>query len=486
MRADCFTDHKGPRRIMQMSGAVRSGWTAARTVLVRRSLWRRRMVREIAVVGAALLMAACAAKMPPVLPTTLKYPDFVYPAVPQQLVKSPQAAAIDLGWRYLQNDDLGAADREFSTVLKRTTNFAPAQAGLGWVALARKDYPRALTTFDKTLMTERDYVPAILGRAQSLLALKRDTDALGAFEHALAVDPSLVDVRGRVEVLRFRSVQEVIENARKIAAAGRFNEARAAYQRAIEASPESAFLYRELATLERKQGDLAAALLHFRKAVELDASDAASWLETGTLLEDQGDFEGAATAYRRAGAIEASAELTARIAAATEKAREARLPAEFKAIRDSPQITRGELAALIGIRLEPLLKSVPSKQIVVTDVRGYWAASWISMVVNAGVMDAFQNHTFQPRQRVRRVDLATAVSRTVNLLAQRQPDLRPRLSERPKIADMAPAHLNYPAVAAAVSTGVVPLLDGQRFQTTRPVSGAEAVETIDRLRALAR
>jgi hypothetical protein len=29
------------------------------------------------------------------------------------------------------------------------------------------------------------------------------------------------------------------------------------------------------------------------------------------------------------------------------------------------------------------------------------------------------------------------------------------------------------------------LLDGQRFQTTRPVSGAEAIDTVNRLRALA-
>jgi hypothetical protein len=128
---------------------------------------------------------------------------------------------------------------------------------------------------------------------------------------------------------------------------------------------------------------------------------------------------------------------------------------------------------------------VPAKQVVLTDIRGHWASSWITTVVNAGIIDAFENHTFQPRQRVRRVDLATAVSRVVNLVAQRQPALRAQLSERPRIADMAPAHLNYPAVAAAVSTGVVPLLEGQRFQTTRPVSGAEAVETVDRLRALA-
>ena len=457
---------------------------AERLVVAARTERRVPVVRELAIATVALLVVACAAKTPPALPTTLKFPDFVYPAVPQQLVKSPQASAVDRGWRYLQNGDLGAADREFSAAMKRTPGFAPAQTGLGWVALARKDSQRALTTFDMALAANRDYVPAILGRAQSLLALKRDADALAALERALAVDSSLVDVRRRVEVLRFRNVQEVIENARKAAAAGRFVEARAAYQRAIDASPESAFLYRELGTLERKQGDLAAALSHLRRAVGLDASDAASWMETGALLEDQGDFDGAATAYRHAADVEATAELTARIAAATEKAREAKLPAEFKAIRQSPQITRAELAALLGLRLEPLLKSVPAKQVVLTDIRGQWAASWITAVVNAGIMDAFENHTFQPRQRVRRVDLATAVSRIVRLVAERQPALRRQLSERPKIADMAPGHLNYPAVAAAVSTGVVPLLDGQRFQTTRPVSGAEAVETIDRLRAL--
>lgn len=432
----------------------------------------------------ALTFAACAAKMPPALPSVLKYPDFSYPTIPQALRTSPSAPAIDRGWRYLQNDRLSAAENEFSAALKRNRGFYPAAAGEGWVALARKNYDRALKDFDAVLMTDRAYVPAILGRAQSLLALKRDEDALAAYESAVAVDGSLVDVRRRIEVLRFRNVQDLIESARSAAGAGRLTDARTAYERAIAASPDSAFLYRELATLERKQGDMPAALANFRKAVELDASDAASLIETGALLEDQGDYEGAAAAYRRAAAIESTAELTTRIAAATEKAREARLPAEFQNIRQEAQITRGELAALIGVRLDALLQTALSRQVVVTDARGHWAAPYITAVVNAGIMDAFDNHTFQPRQRVRRVDLATAVSRLVNLIAQRKPELRARAGQRPSIADVVPAHLSYPAVATAVASGVMPLTDG-RFQLTRPVSGAEAVDTIDRLRALA-
>jgi tetratricopeptide (TPR) repeat protein len=433
----------------------------------------------------ALSIAACAAKTPPALPSALKYPDFVYPTVPQALASTPAADAIDRAWRYLQNDNAGAADRELSAALKRNRMFYPALAGQGWVEMARHNYDRALTDFDAALSADRRYVPALIGRAQSLLALKRNADALTAFESALAVDPSLADVRRRVEVLRFRTVQEIIERARAAARGGRLDDAKTAYDQAIAASPDSAFLYRELAMLERKRGDDTAALGHFRKAVELDPSDAASWTEVGMLLENRQDFEGAVNAYRRAVAIESTPELTARLAAATEKARDASLPAEYRAIAQSPQVTRGELAALIGVRLEPLLRGVKPRQVVVTDIRGHWAAPWIATVLGAGVMDAFDNHTFQPRQRVRRVDLAAAVSRVLGLLAPRLPELRAKMSGRPAIADISANHLSYPAVSAAVAAGVMPLADGQRFQLTRPVSGMEAIDTIERLRALA-
>ena len=49
---------------------------------------------------------------------------------------------------------------------------------------------------------------------------------------------------------------------------------------------------------------------------------------------------------------------------------------------------------------------------------------------------------------------------------------------------MSTGHLNYPAVAVAVSTGVLSLTDG-RFQVSRQVSGAEAIDAVTRLQKLA-
>ena len=100
----------------------------------------------------------------------------------------------------------------------------------------------------------------------------------------------------------------------------------------------------------------------------------------------------------------------------------ARLPAEYRAIDEPPQITRGELAALIGVRLAPLLQ--PDRRVdaePITDVRTDWAATWILAVARAGVMEPFANHAFQPRAVVRRVDLAQAVERLLTRVAALKP-----------------------------------------------------------------
>jgi len=44
--------------------------------------------------------------------------------------------------------------------------------------------------------------------------------------------------------------------------------------------------------------------------------------------------------------------------------------------------------------------------------------------------------------------------------------------------------VQYSAAAAAVASGVMPLLEGDRFLVGRPVSGSEAVDTVDRVGAL--
>jgi len=453
---------------------------AARTVKIgraARTLW----VRGIVLI-AMVAISACAMKTAPPLPPALKYPDFVYPiATP---ARAEQAAAVDRGWRFLQNDDLKSAEREFASALKMAPDLVPARTGQGYVALAQRDYMRALTTFDQALRSAPTYAPALVGKGQALLTLKRDGEALAAFEAALRADKSLLNLTPRIDVLRFRDLQDLITSARQASASGRLDEARAAYQRALAASPDSAVLYRELGIVERKRGDAAAALVDFTRASDLDPTDPSSLGQSAEIFEERQDYAAAEAAYRKAATIEPGAGFEAKAEAAAVRGRDARLPAEFRPIPAATQIRRGDLAALIGVRLDPTLRTAQRTQVVTTDTREHWAAPWIAEVASAGVMPPFDNHTFQPGAALRRVDLAQAVSALLALIARTHPSIQAQLAARPALADVSPSHLNYRAIAAAVSAGVLPLLDGNRFDTERAVSGAEAAAAIDRLRAL--
>ena len=71
--------------------------------------------------------------------------------------------------------------------------------------------------------------------------------ALENFDAAVAVEPTLAAVKHSADVLRLQVMQGGVGAARKAAQEGRLTEARAAYEQAIMTSPQSPFLFREIA-----------------------------------------------------------------------------------------------------------------------------------------------------------------------------------------------------------------------------------------------
>jgi hypothetical protein len=217
--------------------------------------------------------------------------------------------------------------------------------------------------------------------------------------------------------------------------------------------------------------------------VALDPNDARSFVVLADVLEAMGDLDKAIAALTNAAALEPSDTLTTRLDTLRARAAFEAMPPEFRAIEEAPTITRAQLAALIGTRLEALLKRAPRRSTaVITDTRGSWAAQWILPVTRAGFMEVYPNHTFQPAATIRRGDLANAASRILTVIAAENPRLGSSWrNARRKFPDLPPGHLNYPAAAMAVEAGVMFPLDAGAFQLTKPVTGAEAVAAVNRL-----
>lgn len=440
-------------------------------------------------VAATLLLAVSACAPKPVrLPvvTTPAFPEYIEPRVPDDLITTGLQAGHQRAWTFLQAGDLRTAEREAQTVLRTRPGFYPTLAITGYLALARKDAQAAVAQFDKSLAVQPEYAPALVGKGLALQSLEDTAGSLEAFRAAVKADPSLTDIARRIDVLTLRSLQEELTQAREAARRGDADAALRAYRNAIAASPESAFLFRELADIERQRGDLRAAIQHLQRANALDPADPVSLGTLGELLEQQGDDEGAVKAYTDALALEPSAAIESRRAAVRARLDLARLPEQYRAIPSSAQLTRAELAALIGVRLSTLLQAAPARDVgVITDVRGHWAERWIAATARAGILEPLPNHTFQPRAVVRRVDFAQAVARLLTLVASVRPErARTWVGARGRFPDLNVGHLAYPAASTATASGVMlPGPDGA-FQPSRVMSGEDAIAALERLRAL--
>ena len=437
-----------------------------------------------------IVLAACGGKpvVAPVAPGEPHFPDYVFPDAPAGLAAPAIVEHHTTAWQLLQSGDPKAAERELSAILKYSPAFYPSEAALGYAALARRDAGAAVAHFDKALVANAAYAPALAGKGDALLAQGRTDAALETFQAALAADRKLTAIGPKIDALKFRSAQDVVANARKAADGGHVDEARRLYEGAIAASPDSAFLHRELALVERKAGNVTAALDQAQQAAKLDPGDARALTLIAEIYEGDKQWTKAADTYTAVNAIEPSETVASKIDQMRQKAALELMPAEYRAIDESPSVTRAQLAALLGVHLEDLLRRARgSSAVLTTDTRTNWAAPWIMAVTRAGVMDAFPNHTFQPNTAVRRGDLAGAVSRVLTLIATEKPKLAARWRDpRPTFSDLSPAHLSYPAAARSVSAGVLPPLEGDTFQLARAVTGAEALDAVSKLETLAK
>jgi tetratricopeptide (TPR) repeat protein len=431
----------------------------------------------------ATVAAGCARTVAPPIVTTPRYPDYIFPTLsPPDPRQAELLEEHDAAWRWFQAGDLVRAEREFLEILKRSPQFYPSDTALAYLDLARKNLEPAAARFERVLQSNAGYVPALVGRGEALLALSREPEALAAFESAVKADPQLQTIARRVEVLHARAQQENVAAARRAAQANRLDEAARLYEQAIAASPDSAFLVRDLAEVEAKQGKTEEALARFRRVIEMDPTDVVSRIRIGEMLDARGDLEGAMKMYTEANTLEPSAELRRRTAAIDARLAYLKLPAEYRAIPGASSITRGDLASLIGIRLQPLLDAAAAQPVVITDARNHWASEWIMATARAGVIEPYENHTFQPQEVVQRSDLAQAVARVLKIIAAERPQLLKDWQSRvQKMGDVGVSNLHYADASLSVAAGIIPLVDGGSFQLSRPVSGAEAIDAIDRI-----
>ena len=199
--------------------------------------------------------------------------------------ESPQEIKDRIALRERLLEELGEEDE---TVAAR----AELHYTLGGLYWAKREYDRALEHTLRALAlahrtaNERLETWAWNGLGNVYTDLGRYEEAIAAYQKAIELDPKFT--------WPWNNLGTVYDDL------GRYEEAIAAYQKAIELDPQFTWPWNNLGTVYDDLGRYEEAIAAYQKAIELDPQFAAPWNGLGNVYYQQGRREEAIQAYQQA------------------------------------------------------------------------------------------------------------------------------------------------------------------------------------------
>jgi tetratricopeptide (TPR) repeat protein len=427
---------------------------------------RRPAARALAIACLAAL-AACAKPVATRLP---EGQDFVYPAAAAGELQAADAPILQTAWREVLAGDTKSAIKRYEKLLRRYPASLATRTGLGYARLRAGESGPAQAAFLAVLEQRPEDVPALVGMGSAAIRNGDMDGAVALYKRASVVAPDDAVVRKRLASLKLQVTDRRMTEAQAALERKDAEAAATAYRRALEVAPEVTGVRLALADLLVSRGERPAAI----EVLEADLSgERQVLLQLGRLLEEEKEYQRALDVYTR---VLAHGPGDEDAHAGQRRAREGveaeALPAEYQAIPEATRVSRADLAALMAVRVPALRRAGAGEPRVAVDISGSWARDQIARVLALGLMDVYPNHTFQPGAIVRRVDLARAAARVLDLL-------RWPAGAAPAPGDMSRSHLDFDVVERVLAAGLMGLSAEGAFEPWRPVSGRETIDVVD-------
>jgi Tfp pilus assembly protein PilF len=438
------------------------------------------MVKKILLVaGLAALAWSCATFKP--LP-----PSFYVEDLPQSLTTAmtlEQRIAAEEAWQDLRS---GMSDRAGKAFAKLGPGSPVSQLGRGFLALQAQNLQTAEQSFKEALGRDPGLVLAHMGLAQVALARGDEDQAYSQYREILKREPDHSWAKPRLEALRLKRTEELTAEARRAVAAGDPEAGKRAYLRALFYSPESIEANLDLARIYRKEKNAQSAALHYRAANAGAPKDR-------TILKEYAETLSEAEQYGRSlDVYELLAEGDPKDKAVRDRIESLKnrlgiyeLPSLYKDIPASGAISREELAALVAVKLKSVFDGGEAPPTILVDIATSWASRFILKVTSLGVMESYENHTFQPRKIINRAELAETLVRLVNFLKNKGYRFSPQMTpDRVQISDVPPDNYFHAPIVQIVAYQIMDLGPQRTFRPDAVVGGKEAIGALDIIRGL--
>ena len=440
------------------------------------------MVKQIAVIGLALLGAWSCATLPPAPPAF-----FVedLPTEATMRLRLDDRIATEDAWDALKS---GRPELARKYLMKLGTASPIREAGLAYADLLAGDIAAAEARFKSSVTGTPGMIPSHVGLAQ-IYESRRDRDKVFAeYQAILELDPDNRWAAPRYEALRDELVKDASAAARTALAAGNRETAKREFLRVLSFAPDATDAHLELARIYRQEKNTAEALVQFKAAMEAGTADKAVLREYAEFLAESGELGQSLDVLEKLAAAEPKDPTVGkRVEELRAKLGVYEIPSQYEGIPALEAITREDLAALIGVKFEDVLGTPAARTEILVDISASWAQRYIVTVASLEIIRASVNHTFQPRRIINRADLADAAVRLIDVLQNKGARFVPLVEERRiQVADVAADSMYYPSITKALAYQIMTLNPERKFEPEGTVSGEEAIRVLDIIQGLAK
>ena len=183
-----------------------------------------------------------------------------------------------------QEGDCQYAEQLYQQVLEVNQNSALAYVGLGNSLYCQQRFDQAITAYTKAIQLNPENAAAYRGRGDALRKKEKLDQALVDYQRAIQADSNNASAYLSIgHILFYDKDQE--------------SDAIAAYQRAVELSPQWGYAWLSLAVALDREDREAKALDAYRKATEVNPNYTGAWNRLGLFLVKKGQLDEAIEAY---------------------------------------------------------------------------------------------------------------------------------------------------------------------------------------------
>ncbi len=386
--------------------------------------------------------------------------------------------AFDEAWKNLrQNKGLKA-----QKILSRLSAGTPAyHVGLGYAFFLLGDFQAAEENFKIALNYYPGMVLAHLGLAQLYQNTGRENSAFAEYREALKKNPEHSWAKKEYEALKTKKTDEALGEGLDFLARGYRERSKEAFLRALYYSPDSAKAHLALAGIYKEENQLQNALVHLKAASTNETKNPEILKEYAETLLLAEQYAKSLEIYEQLLEMQPNnQDIQARIENLKNRLGIFELPSQYHNIMRKEATSREEMAALLAVKFKGIIDETKAKPPIIIDISTSWASKFILTMTSLGILEIYPNHTFQPQKIITRAEMAEILLRLINLLKKKgYPLIQQFPPEMIQISDVSPDNYYYNPITQIISYQIMDLDAEKAFRPEQPVSGQEAIKTLD-------